>query len=595
MEAPKSLLLFLICAVYFLSASIADDGVAMLALAKSFRPPPIDWSTTSSNNYCQWTGISCISGRVSIANLEKHGLVGFISPAIATLTSLKKIYLNNNKLTGNIPKELTFMISLRLIDVSNNNLTGKIPKFPASVKFIYKPGNFLLGFSAGDSTTPGFGASASGLKASVITCVITILLAFLGWVTQKCVLKKRNRVSSPTEIEGVDVSSGGGHGENRRDPYVLEGGIVLFSVEVLREATNDFSVENILGSGGFGTVYSGKLEDETKVAVKRMMNVSAMSDNGMKQFDAEIAVLAKVRHRHVIGLLGYSVNGDERLLVYEHMSQGNLGQHLIEPARHGYSPLTWEQRVRIALDVAHGVEYLHSFAPQSSIHRDLKSSNILLGDDMRAKVADFGLVKVAAADGNYSVDHELAGTFGYLAPEYGTSGISTTKVDVYAFGAVLMEMLTGRKALDKELSVEKSHLVTWLSKIINNKDKLPEVLDQTLKPDEQTMESIYRVAELAGHCTVREAEHRPHMGYAVNVLGPLVETWKPSCEEEKESLEIDKGMSLRQRVQRWKNEGTSSSMISEPLLEKDNKSSTGEEWKLFFEDDSLGHWEPLWT
>ncbi|XP_010468417.1 PREDICTED: receptor-like kinase TMK4 [Camelina sativa] len=324
MEAPKSLILlfFLLFAFYFLSTSIADDGAAMLALAKSFSHPPTDWSaTTSSNNYCRWTDISCISGRVSIVNLEKHGLVGFVSPTIANLTSLKSIYLNDNKLTGIIPKELTFMTSLRLIDVSNNNLTGKIPKFPASVNFIYKPGNSLLGTIAGDSSTKhGTGGSWSVLMACVITFAITIFL----W---------------------------------------------RFFVRRL----NGFNEDNILGSGGFGVVYSGKLQDETKVAVKRM-NLSSLGGERMKQFVAEVSLLAKVRHRHVIALLGYSVNGDERLLVYEHMSQRNLGHHLFEPAKHGYFPLTWKQRVRIALDVAQGVEYLHKFAPQSSIHRDLKSS-----------------------------------------------------------------------------------------------------------------------------------------------------------------------------------------------------------------------------
>jgi hypothetical protein len=203
---------------------------------------------------------------------------------------------------------------------------------------------------------------------------------------------------------------------NHSGRHFFEGGNVVISIEVLRQVTDNFSENNILGKGGFGVVYKGELHDGTKIAVKRMES-GAMGTKGMNEFQAEIAVLTKVRHRHLVALLGYCINGNERLLVYEYMPQGTLAQHLFEWQELGYPPLTWKQRVTIALDVARGVEYLHSLAQQSFIHRDLKPSNILLGDDMRAKVADFGLVK-NAPDGKYSMETRLAGTFGYLAPEY---------------------------------------------------------------------------------------------------------------------------------------------------------------------------------
>jgi serine/threonine protein kinase len=196
----------------------------------------------------------------------------------------------------------------------------------------------------------------------------------------------------------------------------IGGSNVVILIEVLRQVTNNFSEDNILGRGGFGVVYKGELYDGTKIAVKRMKSV-AVSSKGMKQFDAEIAVLTKVRHRHLVALLGYCINANERLLVFEYMPEGTLTQHLFQWGENGCSPLTWKERITIALDVARGVEYLHSLAQQSFIHRDLKPSNILLGHDMRAKVADFGLVK-NLPDGKYSVDTQLAGTFGYFAPEY---------------------------------------------------------------------------------------------------------------------------------------------------------------------------------
>lgn len=210
----------------------------------------------------------------------------------------------------------------------------------------------------------------------------------------------------------MQSQTSGDHGELP----VFEGGKVAISIEVLRQVTDNFNEVNILGRGGFGIVYKGVLHDGTNIAVKRMES-GAMGTKGMKEFQAEIAVLTKVRHRHLVALLGYCINGHERLLVYEYMPQGTLSQHVFEWEELGFQPLSWKQRVTIALDVARGVEYLHSLAQQSFIHRDLKPSNILLSDDMRAKVADFGLVK-NAPDGKYSVETRLAGTFGYLAPEY---------------------------------------------------------------------------------------------------------------------------------------------------------------------------------
>jgi serine/threonine protein kinase len=224
------------------------------------------------------------------------------------------------------------------------------------------------------------------------------------WIT--CYLRRRHRKIGSVENPG----------NGKEVVKNIDGSNVVISIEVLKQVTNNFSEDNILGRGGFGVVYKGELSDGTKIAVKRMKSV-AVSSKGMKQFQAEIAVLTKVRHRHLVALLGYCINDNERLLVFEYMPQGTLTQHLFHWGENGCSPLTWKQRITIALDVARGVEYLHSLAQQSFIHRDLKPSNILLGDDMRAKVADFGLVK-NVTDGKHSVETQLAGTFGYFAPEY---------------------------------------------------------------------------------------------------------------------------------------------------------------------------------
>ncbi|XAR62523.1 Non-specific serine/threonine protein kinase [Bertholletia excelsa] len=570
---------------------------ALLAVAGAIGYPMNLAESWEGNDACSgWTFVTCDSqGRVTIVNFAKQGFTGMISPAFANLTTLRSLYLNDNNLTGSIPESLTTLVSLQTLDVSNNNLSGTVPVFSSSVKFT-ATGNLFLGknitsteggnggssgsgsnstSSGGSSSGKSNGSSVSpGMIAGVVIAVV-VFIAVVLFVSYKCYVKKHHQRSGRVEgsekgsetVKSVAASNVNGFGGvtselhsqasgDHSDLLAFESGNVVISIQVLRQVTNNFSEENVSGRGGFGVVYKGELHDGTKIAVKRMES-GAMGTKGMNEFQAEIAVLTKVRHRHLVALLGYCINGNERLLVYEYMPQGTLAQHLFEWQVLGYSPLTWKQRVTIALDMARGVEYLHSLAQQSFIHRDLKPSNILLGDDMRAKVADFGLVK-NAPDGKYSLETRLAGTFGYLAPEYAATGRVTTKVDVYAFGVVLMEIITGRKALDETVPDERSHLVTWFRRILINKENIRKAIDQTLDPDEETFNNICKVAELAGHCTAREPYQRPDMGHAVNVLGPLVEQWKPSCQGEEENSGIDLHMSLPQVLQRWQaDEGTS--------------------------------------
>ncbi|XP_057477613.1 receptor-like kinase TMK4 [Actinidia eriantha] len=566
---------------------------ALLEVAESIGYPMTLAQSWNGNNACsEWVFVTCDSqqSNVTVVNFGKQGFSGTISSAFSNLTWLRNLLLNDNNFTGLIPESLLNLPNLQTLDVSNNNLSGPIPVFPSTVKFNHS-GNLLLGKN---STTGGGGSPDSGLNpttptpsgspsgtsngpsisAGMVAGIVISVVLFVGvvlFVSYKCYVKKRHerfrRVEgSEKGSEVVKAASNGSGGipselrsqssGDQSDMPVFEGGNVAISIQVLRQVTNNFNEANVLGRGGFGVVYKGQLHDGTKIAVKRMESGS-MGTKGMNEFQAEIAVLTKVRHRHLVALLGSCINGNERLLVYEYMPQGTLSQHLFEWRELGYPRLAWKQRVTIALDVARGVEYLHSLAQQSFIHRDLKPSNILLGDDMRAKVADFGLVK-NAPDGKYSLETRLAGTFGYLAPEYAATGRVTTKVDVYAFGVVLMEIITGRKALDETMPDERSHLVTWFRRVLINKENLEKAIDQTLDPDQETLESITKVAELAGHCTAREPFQRPDMGHAVNVLGPLVEQWKPSSHEDDESYGIDIHMSLPQALQRWQaNEGTS--------------------------------------
>ncbi|KMT04939.1 hypothetical protein BVRB_7g171050 [Beta vulgaris subsp. vulgaris] len=338
--------------------------------------------------------------------------------------------------------------------------------------------------------------------------------------------------------------------------HVIDSGNLVISVQILRKVTNNFSPENQLGRGGFGIVYKGELEDGTNIAVKRM-EAGVINTKQLDEFQAEIAVLSKVRHRHLVSLFGYSTEGNERLLVYEYMPHGALSKHLFHWRDLDLEPLSWKRRLIIALDVARGMEYLHTLAHQSFIHRDLKSSNILLDDEFRAKVSDFGLVKLAP-DREKSVCTRLAGTFGYLAPEYAVTGKVSTKVDVFSFGVVLMELLTGLMALDEERSEESRYLAEWFWRIKTSQETLMAAIDPSLNIKEGAYEIITIIADLAGHCTARDPNHRPDMGHAVSVLAPLVDKWKPFADDVEDYSGIDYNLPLREMLKGWQDEADKS-------------------------------------
>ncbi|CAI0453188.1 unnamed protein product [Linum tenue] len=606
----------------------SDQVKALLQVAEAFGYPTSLSDKWEGNDPCsRWSFITCDPDRknVTTINLAKQGFAGKISPAFAQLASLQFLYLNENNLTGLIPDSLTTLPQLKVVDLSNNNLSGRIPVFSSHVKLTLYPGNKFLGTNIDTSATGGASSTepedptngtgySSKISKWVIVAIVVLVFLFVLAIVLFVLLRYKKMKKKGKKIgdeEGKLMFGKGGKGNNKEEVYIVAdelhgrspqmiGGKVAagqkiiedpsasMSIEVLRQVTDNFSEKKIIGKGGFGVVYKGDLHDGTQVAVKRMES-GPMGSKGLKEFQAEIAVLSNVRHRHLVAFLGYCINESERLLVYEYMSRGTLGQHLFDQHRHGTLPLTWKQRITIALDVARGVEYLHSLAQQSFIHRDLKPSNILLGDDMRAKVSDFGLVK-HATDGKQSMETRLAGTFGYLAPEYATTGRVSRKADVYAFGVILMELITGRKALDDTVEDETSHLVTWFRMMMNsNKNNIQAAIDSALtihnqdQDYESTLEAIHKVAQLAGHCTATEPSQRPEMGHAVNVLAPLVEQWTPSNnqydqsstgDQEQKGSGIDLNMTLPQALQRWKANEDVSTTFAAPSLASTNDTMT---------------------
>lgn len=432
----------------------------LLLVVQSMGYPKRFAKNWKGNDPCvDWVGISCSNGNITVVNFQKMGLTGTISPEFASLTSLQRLVLADNNLTGSIPQEITTLPGLTEFNVENNLLYGKVPSFKSNV-VVNTSGNKDMGKDkpspsspigplSPNSTAPKTNEENGGKKSSHVGVIVLavigglvliLVIGFLVFCVFRMKQKKLSRVQSPNALvvhprhsgsdnESVKITVAGSSvrvgavsetpttsNSESRDIQMVEAGNMVISIQVLRNVTDNFSEKNILGQGGFGTVYKGELHDGTKIAVKRM-ECGAIVGKGAAEFKAEIAVLTKVRHRHLVSLLGYCLDGNEKLLVYEYMPQGTLSRHLFDWLQEGLKPLEWNRRLSIALDVARAVEYLHSLAHQSFIHRDLKPSNILLGDDMRAKVADFGLVRLAP-EGKASIETRIAGTFGYLAPEY---------------------------------------------------------------------------------------------------------------------------------------------------------------------------------
>ncbi|CAM0875136.1 unnamed protein product [Alopecurus aequalis] len=565
----------------------------LLEVAAGFMYPYKLANGWMGNDPCSgYLGVECTNGNITSLNFVNKGLTGIISPSVGKIATLEQLILSNNTITGTVPKELAALPALKLVDLSNNNLYGQLPPFHNNV-ILRTDGNPNIGKDApvptpggnNNGTLPGDGSGGSNKGSSSVGVIVGSvfgaiaglgLIVALGLYCYKRKQKPSGRVQSPhamvihprhsgsdPDMVKITVASGNANGggatseaygqasSGSRDIHVVEAGNMVISIQVLRNVTNNFSQDNILGRGGFGTVYKGELHDGTKIAVKRMES-GVMGNKGLNEFKSEISVLTKVRHRNLVSLLGYCLDGNERILVYEYMPQGPVSQHLFEWKEHNQQPLEWKKRLSIALDVARGVEYLHSLAQQTFIHRDLKPSNILLGDDMKAKVADFGLVRLAPSDGKcVSVETRLAGTFGYLAPEYAVTGRVTTKADVFSFGVILMELVTGRRALDETQPEDSMHLVTWFRRMQLNQDTFRKAIDLTIDLDEETFASVSTVAQLAGHCCAREPQQRPDMGHAVNVLSTLSDVWKPTDPDSDDSYGIDLDMTLPQALKKW--------------------------------------------
>ncbi|KAL7185840.1 hypothetical protein ACSBR2_027742 [Camellia fascicularis] len=404
-------------------------------------------------------------------------------------------------------------------------------------------------FSSGSGLVyiPGKGLSSgviAGISIAGVAVVLLLAVCIYVGVYKKKIVRDKILLSARSEDQSIQAAGAAGCTlEKATDSTGIPGsassgltGITVdksveFSYEELAKATNDFSIANKIGQGGFGSVYYAELRGE-KAAIKKMdMQAS-------REFLAELKVLTHVHHLNLVRLIGYCVEGS-LFLVYEYIENGNISEHLRGTAR---DPLPWPTRVQIALDSARGLEYIHEHTVPVYIHRDIKSANILIDKNFRGKVADFGLTKLTEV-GSTSLPTRLVGTFGYMPPEYAQYGDVSPKVDVYAFGVVLYELISAKEAIVKASAslAESKGLVALFDEVLSQpdpKEDLRKLVDPRLG-DSYPLDSVHKMAQLAKACTQENPQLRPSMRsivVALMTLSSTTEDWDVGSFYENQAL-----------------------------------------------------------
>ncbi|KAG2323996.1 hypothetical protein Bca52824_006724 [Brassica carinata] len=295
-----------------------------------------------------------------------------------------------------------------------------------------------------------------------------------------------------------------------------------FTFADLKSATRNFRPDSVLGEGGFGCVFKGWIDEKSLTATKPgtglVIAVKKLNQDGWQghqEWLAEVNYLGQFSHGHLVKLIGYCLEDEHRLLVYEFMPRGSLENHLFRRGLY-FQPLSWKLRLKVALGAAKGLAFLHS-SETRVIYRDFKTSNILLDSEYNAKLSDFGLAKDGPMGDESHVSTRVMGTHGYAAPEYLATGHLTTKSDVYSFGVVLLELLSGRRAVDKNRPSGERNLVEWAKPYLANKRKVFRVVDNRLQ-DQYSMEEACKVATLSLRCLTAEIKLRPNMREVVSQL-----------------------------------------------------------------------------
>ncbi|XP_059669632.1 probable LRR receptor-like serine/threonine-protein kinase At5g45780 isoform X2 [Cornus florida] len=448
---------------------------------------------------------------IQTLDLSGNQFVGEIPSSLGYLTHLSYLRLSKNKLSGQIPRPVANLKGLTFLDLSFNNLSGPTPKILAQ-GYSITGNSFLCSASSPqvcmDVPKPVNNASSypkvSSPRRWVVSVVIGVSCTFVVSVMLLVcwVHWYRSRLLSTSYVQ-QDYEFNIDH-------------LKRFSFRELQIATGNFSSKNILGQGGFGIVYKGCLPNRTVVAVKRLKDPNF---TGEVQFQTEVEMIGLALHRNLLQLYGFCMTSNERLLVYPYMPNGSVADRLRETG--GERPsLDWNKRMHIAIGAARGLLYLHEQCNPKIIHRDVKAANILLDESFEAVVGDFGLAKLLDCRDSH-VTTAVRGTVGHIAPEYLSTGQSSEKTDVFGFGILLLELITGQKALDAgNGQVQKGMILDWVRTLFEEK-RLEVLVDRDLKGCFNA-EELEKMVEVALLCTQSLPNLRPKMSEVLKVLESMV-------------------------------------------------------------------------
>ncbi|KAE8676586.1 Nodulation receptor kinase [Hibiscus syriacus] len=474
-----------------------------------------------------WHGLACNSNGSTVItdlDLSSNKFKGAMPPSITKLTYLKTLNLSNNDFSGEIPS-FPSSSNLTSVDISNNELEGSLPQSLISLphlRALYYGCNPQLDselpstLNSSKLTTDSGACSRKsrgpirGIVIGAAACGSAVITVALGAIVvclyrQKLMAKRKYNGTGLSLAKNLVFSI-----PSTDEVFVRPISIQTYTLEYIEIATQNY--KTLIGEGGFGSVYRGTLPDGQEVAVKVR---SATSSQGTREFENELNLLSAIRHENLVPLLGYCWENDQQILVYPFMSNGSLQDRLYgEAAKRKI--LDWPTRLSIALGAARGLMYLHTYGGRSVIHRDVKSSNILLDNSMCAKVADFGFSKYAPQEGDSNASLEVRGTAGYMDPEYYSTQQLSAKSDVFSFGVVLLEIISGREPLNIQRPRNEWSLIEWAKPFIRE-SKIDEIVDPNIKGGYHA-EAMWRVVEAALACIEPFSAYRPGMDDIVREL-----------------------------------------------------------------------------